>query len=194
MFISQFEAEAILEPYRLMIWESITSAWVDYELHYEHVRHLHTSRTRANIIHDHIVFNARKIFDGIEGICLHDINGLFLVEIQEKVLLRFKKLDEEKRCHNIQTQQTVDFFGQMELPYMPPHAIRLIAGYELNSLQTEIKAISITCPNGSNNAWYFEVESPVIESAEIVDFPTVEVANIPKRVHVKEKEVKEKHG
>ncbi len=167
MTISEEAARAILKPYENDLQDCIISAWNTYSQYA--FRHIHTARTRACIVHDHMVDNARQRFENRPNTRTYEIGGVFFVEIEEKVLIRFKKLDEDKLSCNIPTQQSLEFLGQMELPHMPPKVTRLIAGYELNGLQTAIRAVSITCPNGSHNAWYYDLET---EMAEIINMPT----------------------
>lgn len=154
MALSAQAAREILKPYEREVKECIVSAWDEYgKIPF---RHKLTPRTRANVVHDFMVDNARKL-EYRPGIRIHEINGLFIICIKDKLFIRFKKLDEDKLSHSIQTQQTLEFLGQEELPRFP--VARLIAGYELNSLQTDLKAVTITYPSGSRNAWHYDLDS-----------------------------------
>lgn len=193
MVITEASARTILDPYKNQLRECVTQAWEDYESQYGLVRHIHTPRTRANIVHDHMVHHARRLFEGDAAVSMHEIKGLFLVEINGRLLVRFKKLDEDKRHHNYPTPQNLDFWGQLDLPGIP-HLTRLVAGYELNNLQTDINAIYVTCPNGSCNAWHFELENEMAQ-AEIVELPVSTAVNeISERVSVKDAEKRESYG
>lgn len=169
--LSHAEAETILDPYKGLLREVVDSAWRDYCSLRNNIPHVFTPRTRASIIHDFMVSHARNKLAGIKGVRLLDVGGLFLVEINEKILIRFKKLNDDKMPNNIPTQQALDFMEQLELPGMP-HIIRLVVGYELNKLQTGIQAISVTCPRGTKKEWHFELEGVVTEVADIVELPT----------------------
>lgn len=184
MLISQSEADIILEPYKESLRLCVSMAWRYYNEHYGHVHHLHTPRTRASILHDLMVHNARKNFEGKPGIEMRDMRGLFLLIVDGQLLIRFKKLDEDKMSRSIPTRQTEDFLAQMDLPGMPPRATAIIVGYELNRLQTEMAAITVTCPNGSYNAWYFEL-SEGTPSAEVVELPVEPKTPSQKRIRVK---------
>lgn len=190
MVISEAAAKTILEPYKARLRECIMQAWEDYESQYGHVRYIHTPRTRANIVHDHMVHHARRLFEGNAGVFMSEIKGLFLIEIEGQLLVRFKKLDEDKKHHNYPTPQNLEFWDQLDLPGIP-HLTRLVAGYELNNLQTAIDAIYITCPNGSCNAWYFELEDEMART-EIVELPASIAAS--ERVSVKDTEKRENYG
>lgn len=193
MAISEAEAKIILDPYKTRLRECVTHAWKDYESQYGPMRHIHTPRTRANIVHDHMVHHAKRLFESDTDVSMYEVKGLFLVEIGGQLHVRFKKLDEDKRHHNYPTPQNLEFWEQLFLPGMP-HLIRLVAGYELNDLQTDINAVYITCPNGSCNAWYFELENEIAQ-AEIVELPVLITTNeVSERVSVKEAEKRESYG
>ncbi len=192
MVISEAAAKTILDPYKARLRESVIQAWEDYESQYGHVRHIHTPRTRANIVHDHMVHHARRLFEGDDSVYMCEIKGLFLVQIDGQLLVRFKKLDEDKRHHNYPTPQNLEFWEQLDLPGIP-HLTRLVAGYELNDLQTAINAIYITCPNGSCNAWDFELDEETVPSEIVELHVTTPVNKISERVSVKEAEKRENY-
>ena len=106
----------ILKPYEEFLKDSILEGWEDYtSSFYEDTRHIYDKRTRANIVNCHILKNARKKFEDVEKIHFIDYNGMTIINIEGKLALRFKKLDESKISHCVQTQQTVNYFGQKKL-------------------------------------------------------------------------------
>lgn len=190
MLITQSESLSILKPYQSKIRECVVSGWNAYITQYAHVRDVLTPRTRANIVFDHMCHHARQQFANTKDVHIRETNGLFLVDIQGKLQIRFKKLDDNNKSSNIQTQQTLNFYEQLELPGLP-HATRLVAGYVLNDWETAIRTVTVTCPNGSEIEWYLELEEP--PKVETINLPTEsEIPEIRRRVRVKEiKKLKE---
>jgi hypothetical protein len=118
-----------------------------------------TPRSRASVIHDYMVAFARDFFKDDPGIRIFTKRGLSLINIDDSLLLRFKKLDAEKRSRNIPTQQTYLFRAQLELPGIPAELTHIEAGYVLNELQTMLDGIYITCPNGKRLEWFIDLTS-----------------------------------
>lgn len=173
MFLSQFEAETIIKPYENLFIECVLPAWRKYwSQNFDDIRHAFTPRTRANIMHDLMILNAQDKFAGIKNVKLHHIGGVFFIEINRNIFLRFKKLNENKMPSNIPTQQTRKLLYQEELPGMLPHPTILVVGYELNRFQIDIRAVTITCPNGSTNAWDFELNMTSGEILEVTELIT----------------------
>jgi hypothetical protein len=161
------EAREILKQHEDTIRECIQSGWNKYMQYDPLLRADHTPRTRANIVRDHIVSEVRKKF-GTNGTRLHEqSDGLFCLNVGDKILIKFKKFDEEKNSSSIPTQQAMDFIMQYDLPGYRS-VTNLIAGYDLNPSQTSINAISIACPNGSSNHWCYDLQLPM---AEVIPMP-----------------------
>ncbi len=66
--ISQSQAEQILSPHLKRIRDCIVSAFQKYRSDYANVALVHTARSRASIIHDHMVAFARETFTGDGGV------------------------------------------------------------------------------------------------------------------------------
>ncbi len=158
MAISRAEADSILAPFKPTILEVISSAYDDYQTQYTQVSPIHTVRTQANILRDHMVYHARRLFHEMDGVRIIEKAGLFLVEIQNTVILRFKKFDDDERTSNYPTDQAVDYLEQQELPWMPQKATRLEVGYQLNKLGTAFRAL-IARPRGFglDPAWVIDL-------------------------------------
>lgn len=83
--------------------------------------------------------------------------GLFLLIFNERVCIRFKKLDGKMMSRNIPTQRTLFYLHQLELPEIP-EITKMIAGYKLDRLQTEIEGVHITYPRGTKSIpWHLEL-------------------------------------
>lgn len=189
MEIAQLEAVGILEPHFNSIWRIVTGAWGDYNEHYKEMKHKYTPTCRANIIHSHMVDNAKKEFEGVKGVKPMVIDGLFILSIENKLVVRFKKLDDDMKSRNYPTNRQIDYLAQMDIPGIPL-ATRLEAGYQLNELQTGYKSVLITCPQGSKIAWYLEVQEPPATNIHELPMRPVD-PDKPSRIAVKEGERKE---
>ena len=183
MAIEESAARERLAPYLGKLSECIDLGWNDFERECSHIRHKTSPRSRACIVHDNIVNRARKLFEEEENIILYDRNGTLMLQIEEDFLLRFKKLDEDKISKGINTQERIDFLDQ-ELPELPGicRGTNVIAGYELNRLQTDIKEITVTCPSGKQNSWIIELQR---YGAEIISMTTGSRENISPKVRAK---------
>ena len=166
MSISQFDAESTLKPYIHIFKEVIDLAWNEYnDLYSVDLRLIHSARTRSSIVHDLMRHHAIRLFDGMPGVYLVIIRGLFLVDIEGKVVVRFKKLRRDRRGSNILTGQTMLFNSQQfDLPGIPARPTGLVAGYQLDDLQLHIDARLITCPDASGVAWHIDVDKSPVES------------------------------
>jgi len=100
---------------------------------------------------------AREFFVGDENIRIFSKRGLAVVNIKDVVLLRFKKLDNNKRSRNIPTTQQYLFRAQLDLPGIPSELTHLEAGYVLNELQTGLDGVYITCPNKNRLEWFIDL-------------------------------------
>lgn len=184
MTITRDEAVTVLKPYLDKLRECVVLAWDDYITQYNDLRFPHTSRTRANIIHDLMCLHAKRQFAPIKGVHIRETNGLFLVDFHGELQIRFKKLNRSMKSSNIPTQQTLHFFEQLELEGIPS-ATRLVIGYILDEAQTQIRTVVITCPKGQEIEWYLELEEPA--ETRIAGVPAEsEVVKTSKRVRVKE--------
>ena len=184
MNTTEDQAKEVLAPYQEEIQECIVSAWKYYHSYFHDIKHIVSSRSRASIIFDFIVNNVRQKFQGRKNVYISDKKRLFLINFGDKVVLRFKKLRNNKAAC-IPTQQTLDFFCQVEIPEVPSPK-RFIVGYQLNNIQTEIKAISVVYPQSANrNYWAYNLE-PIeakvydIQPEQIVMDQVVEIG----RAHV----------
>jgi hypothetical protein len=111
-------------------------------------------RTRANVIYEHIAQEARRRFEGRQGVVLTNKHGFLTINIGSDFILRFKKLDAYGQSRNVQTKQQKLFSLQMQMFGLGDET-RITAGYQLNALATEITDIKVVCPDGRRNAWGF---------------------------------------
>jgi hypothetical protein len=172
--LHQEEVIEILRPHYDRLWRIAAFPFYDYQNTYPNTT-VHSLRTRANIIHDLMVHRARREFDGVDGTRIIDLtypNSRTLLEIDQRILLRFKKLDELKQSRNYPTRFLRDYELDRDLPGIPPRAHRLTLGYILNSFQTEVQYVLVTSVIGKRIEYDVELYIPNDKLISIADAAT----------------------
>ena len=139
------EALRFFDPWFDVIKRCVGPACDLYNKEYSpEVRAIHTTRTKANIIRDHMVDLAFREFSNLAGVKILLKRGYFLILLKGKALLRFKKLGRNRRSSNYPTKQARDFANGRLIPDIPS-AARFDVGYVPNALNTTWKTVSIAC-------------------------------------------------
>lgn len=150
MSVSKDDAEDSLQPHLPQLRDCIQfgfDAWVALGQKAPELRAVLCPRTRASFIYDHIISRVRAVFSTVKRVRIVDRRGFPELVIKNRYVIRFKKLDSKGRSRNILTkQQKLWFEQQLSLPEMPPAAEKLVAGYVLDMLGTEIEQVLVTCP------------------------------------------------
>ena len=146
---SQDDADSILNPHYTAFEEFMFGAWKDWESVPVAQRTQLSPRARAACVYDFIVNRAKTYFSKVKGADLVVRRGLILFGLDGKVLLRFKKLNKNKKASNILTNQQIEFSLQRTLPGIPPQAARLIVGYQLNEVPFAIE-LGLSAPHAGS--------------------------------------------
>jgi hypothetical protein len=84
----------------------------------------------------------------------------------------FKKLDNKGRSRNILTRAQRNWFEQqLTLPEMPREAEKLIAGYVLDELGTEIERVLVTYPTSVSSVQWLLGLGDTDEGTNILEMP-----------------------
>jgi len=109
------EAEAVLAAHQGRLHAAIEAGVSHYQsLPPEH-RAIYPPRVQSNIIHAAMVFAARDLFQGVSGVELRESRGQLLVALEDKLLIRLKKLTSKHRSSNIPTARAVNFTSQIPI-------------------------------------------------------------------------------
>ena len=180
--ISEDEANSILERLYPSFWLVVQAAWKDWEDIPVKQRTRLTARARAGNVSDFLAFHARVILNQLPGVNIIPYRGLFLVGVDGRVVLRFKKLRDDKKTSNILTRQQrlLRENRAAMLPGIPPKAAILVVGYLLNITQTGIEAVLITCQNGNRLEYFIPIpKTQAKSSSNIIDMPKREEKQRP---------------
>lgn len=166
--IERTEAQILLNSHIHVISASISQGVSEYFSMYSDVaRSRHRPTTRANIIHDHIIDNAKRRFSDPEKVRYRESHGLSLFMLDQKFLLRFKKLTEEKVSRNQKTNQVQAFRQQQQVLDGIPSLHNIEAGYVFNELEQRIQDMYLVYPNGPGIYWDINLEDVTMPSSVV---------------------------
>jgi len=188
MIISQSDVFGVLEPHIPTIRECVHAGLDDFNVNYDSERFRLSARSRASVIRDLIFFHVRRLFEGVKGVKILQKETFEGLLVEQRILLRIKKLNNKKQASNLPTRQALDFSNQQLCfeGFLPPIAC-LNLGYIPDKAWVCAEEIVIACPNSmKTNAWYIDItEDKYVEKAPV--FPIVEgkVSNTVPRVRAK---------
>lgn len=173
MIRTESQACASLGRLEELLHQCVHAAWDDYAnptLYGPQSRAIHTLRTQATIVRDHMVYHARQLFGNIAGVTFVERGQLFLLNVENDFVIKLKRLDRALRTANIPTQLALDFNEQtqLSLPGLPNPVTHLHLGYQLNRTKSGMAKVYVTCPDGSRVFWAYELEAPAISAFNVV--------------------------
>jgi len=155
--------QAKLGPYVEAIVACFRLGLEDYVREYASVRSVHSKRTQASLIHDHIVRRLQERFgflsDAEGDLAVHRKGNLVqLIFRCGEFKLRIKKLGNGYRPKNIPTQTVINFNLQTSFDAIP-EPINLYVGYRpRDDVSLVSSEIVCCCPNGNTMAWAWQVD------------------------------------
>jgi hypothetical protein len=153
--ISKSHAQGSLGPYHDGLYACVLAAWEHWK---RLVSEFHGfSRVgRRNVLHEFIVQEARTRFGDVVGVKIKETkSGRFLVRV-ERIVLFFKHVDSAFQPKNYPTEGAIAFSGQLPLPGVPKGP-RVVIGYQLNELETELTSGSVIFLVGRKVMWDYEI-------------------------------------
>lgn len=158
--IKKDEAVELLEPHLSTIDQVVRDAWTSW------MDSSHTGswskRGRANFMWEEINTNAKQAFASGDTIKPIPVNNSCLYML-DKLVFRFKKLNENGLTCNYPTQASLDFHAQSELPGVPEVA-RLEVGYLLNKIETKVEEVVISYRESDSVEWSIKLSEHLVAS------------------------------
>lgn len=140
----QAMAMAVIEPHFATVTGIYQSA---VDLYNEgtspRIRAEHDSRAALNSIYALVWKGYLREFGEMSGFHLLNMRGLNVLNIADKVVARAKRVDANGRHVNAVTQQQKDFDRQLPLVGLPPQAVRLVIGYELDPAYSTVERVIV---------------------------------------------------
>jgi hypothetical protein len=134
---------------------------------------LHPPTVRANMIWGLMVDEARQRFGAIRGVHIVDRDQRFLVVFRNRVVVRFKKLNEAHETANYPTPAAILLDEQQTIEGIPAGTIIVSVGYVLDSQTTEIDSVLVTFKDAR---WKWEYSLTAASSAPVaqLELPNVQ--------------------
>lgn len=166
--IPQFQALEILNPYFQTIVEIHEQAMRAFVNDGKNLTYKLSNGCKSTMIHDLIVDEAKNRLPFGNGCEYDTVDGLFVVIVEEVLILRFKKLGNDLTTSNqpswqvkkFNTQRSIfdgkqmSFFFFKDDPIIKPDAVNINIGYIPNHTLTGIYALYVTAPkNEKKNLW-----------------------------------------
>lgn len=189
---SLHDSKEIIEPFHSELVKCIEKGFFDYLKIREHVNEISSfvefkPRTKACIIHDLIRANALETFTDKENLKVGEFNRVFGINVDDKLFVRFKKMDKNFNVSAYMTPQHKKYVGQHQIIGFPDKPTFLFAGYIPNHTWTNLNGIYLACWNGNVLEWYDEAGNYSYEQFSIDFTPSKQTAHniIEKRVKLK---------
>jgi hypothetical protein len=104
----------------------------------------------------------QRSIDGVKGVEIDDDYDGLLVIVEQKAVLRFKKVDGSRAPSNILTERQGRIAGQqLEFDDIARPTV-VNVGYQPNALFTELKSVSLGCRLGDSELW----EIPLVNDVQ----------------------------
>lgn len=170
------EAMEILKPYYNDIISVMKEGFDDFkktqEFINENIGFVNLQvRTRTNLIHD---FTAQKIVDKFseaDGLEVGVFNRIFGINVEEKLFVRFKKMNKHFAVSNLKTRQHRRFMNQYSIEGLPAESTYLFAGYIPELSWQGVHGIYLACWNGDVLQWIDDAGNRSMEQLTIkLDF------------------------
>jgi len=144
-------------------------------------------RTKAGIIHDHIEKYVLTNFEGKEGVAVDDFKGVFGINLQDELFIRFKKMNKKYSVRSFYTNQHKKYMKQFPIEGFPEKPTFLFAGYIPDTTWSAIKGIYVACWIGNTLEWVDEFGRYSAEQ-QVIDFDIADkdvFKEIEKRIRIK---------
>ena len=177
-----------VEIHKERIGQMISESFDEFASAHASDRHKVSRRSRANLMRDYIVFRIAHWVAGEPSLRLLTPRGRVMVQLNDSILLQFKKMDSKHRVSNANTPQAMLIENQLPLPLidMPPDPSYIHAGYVLDATETAIANIFVTYQVGKDVQWAIPIPKPTGNIISIPQSPQADT-HAQTRTRIREK-------
>jgi hypothetical protein len=174
--VEQDDVMAFLKPWLARIYAPFTRSMALYNGEYpSKVRAEHTDSAAAHNVHCHIVPEFEREFDSEPGFHFLKIRGFRVLNIKDRIVARWKKVNEEGLHRNHDSEQQRIFDAQEQLPELPAAALRVTFGYEPDPAFSQCQRVMVARPQGKEIVW----AAQIIEDGGACSWQDITPARLP---------------
>lgn len=150
------EAEEILEPHVNTLWDCLSRAFqrVQDELAEDPERRAaYDASTQAAMVYHWFARFVAQAYEDVVDVDVAKQGRMIRIRLDQRLVLRFKKLDDALRSRNVRTNTQAEMYFQYEIDGVLP-VTNVTLGYTVDGLGQNMTGIYFTCPVGwSRNKW-----------------------------------------
>lgn len=171
--LSKEQAKDLLKPYAQLFYDAIIGGFDDYKLNDSSRGHIHNNCVKSNLVRSYVLARIKQTVAQYSELKFMEQKRMFAVIVEDKVILRFKKLNNRFRSENIKTKQ-VAAFRNRNLTFQGLRALPVDAGWKVDDFYSEIHDVHFVCPDGKGNLWRIPLYDLSIQKKQIAMFPVEE--------------------
>lgn len=138
-------------------------------------------RTYANAIWAFFRAEATTRLTWLPGVALTNKYNTFGIVVNNRVMLRFKRINKAGQSRNFPTQLNLRFYAQVEIPGIPASCPRAELGWREDALRVGLEALEIVMRNGREVAWRYTILNE--GGATVVPAPIMK-SNAPRKTRI----------
>ncbi|MEX8546614.1 MAG: hypothetical protein V5804_03350 [Mucilaginibacter sp.] len=167
------EIDEILRPYYAIVKEALTESFNDVLSFKSFVAERGVfinlkPRSKGSMINDSVSARLSQAVFNDQNAKVIDCNGVFGLLIQNKIFLRFNKMNKHFRTSVTRTNQYKSFErGTDQIEGLPRDVTIIWGGFTPNLAWSEIKGYFLCSINGSILNWYFNLKEYMVEQLPI---------------------------
>lgn len=176
--ISDEEKEAIASKYYDRLVIVVEKAFQDYvdvaNIKSAKIQNLNFKpRSICSMVHDFLRARIDEEFANDKNVAYKEAGGIFHVIIENKIVVRFKKMSKRFGISYSTTIQSEKYKYQRELDAFPDDVTFFYSGYIPDKSWTELKNVPLVCRDGDTVLWYKDMKQEVVQRS-LFSFPNDE--------------------
>jgi hypothetical protein len=153
-FIKLSDAEIIARPHFQRFVSIVRAAWADW-MAGAIASQMQHKRVRANYVWNQLLANAKRQFEGVQGIRVETLKNWDGVLVQDRIFIRMKKGTHDLLSRNYPTQASLAFHDTTQDLFGGIARLELL--YVLNKAETAIERIALVQRHRSSVAWFIDL-------------------------------------
>lgn len=153
--ITEEAAKIVLDPYHDAFFRLVTRAFERFQAGPISLTALPSPKYKATTMHELMMDEARLRFSDVEGVEILEGQN-FLLRVEDRLFVRFKKVDRELRTSNYPTARAVAFDAQVDVDGLAPLP-RITLGYQPDRTWNSLSSVVVMLAKRKYPLWNYEL-------------------------------------